>query len=25
MIKYNIVECCYDKIFVNVVAYVIVG
>ena len=25
MIKYNIVVCCYDKIFVNVGAYVIPG
>jgi len=25
MIKYNIVVCCYDKILVNVVAYVIPG
>jgi len=25
MIKYNIVECCYDKILVNVVAYIIPG
>jgi len=25
MIKYNIVVCCYDKILVNVAAYVIPG
>jgi hypothetical protein len=25
MIKYNIVKCCYDKILVNVAAYVIPG
>jgi len=25
MIKYNIVECCYDKLLVNVAAYVIPG
>jgi hypothetical protein len=25
MIKYNIVMCCYDKILVNVAAYVIPG
>jgi len=25
MIKYSIVMCCYDKILVNVAAYVIVG
>jgi len=24
MIKYNVVMCCYDKILVNVAAYVIV-
>jgi len=25
MIKYSIVMCCYDKILVNVAAYVIPG
>jgi len=25
MIKYNVVMCCYDKILVNVDAYVIPG
>jgi hypothetical protein len=25
MIKYNVVMCCYDKILVNVAAYVIPG
>jgi hypothetical protein len=25
MIKYNIVVCCYDKILVNMSAYVIAG
>jgi len=25
MIKYNTVMCCYDKILVNVAAYVIPG